>query len=656
MAAPDLGEQGKFFRAVFGSEAGYAFISTLDRATKVWTDRAFVYPLNLADMLVYANASDASGLDVYAAMQLYKTPNYRRKELVKVCPSAWADLDAAQPHVVDPPPSVLVESSPGRWQGMWRTTRPMAPHAAEALSKRIAYAHAREGADLGGWDLTQVLRIPGTHNHKYPDAPLVRLARCEATPIEPAAFERLPMVRERVSVNGTAADHEDDPPVPLSGHDLERWQATEADDRSAWAMAMVAALKENGLSDALVEVSLANHPIYLAKAREKWGSKQSLVNDDIRRCIQRWREKPPDPVLVFPTKEAAEATEAAPPRLTFLTAEDVILGEAPDVPWLISAPPDEHGLVQGGLLAALETAIVGAESGAGKTWLLHELVIAAVTGTPLFGHFPIVRPLRILLVDEESSLWLLRQRFAALLKGRGLDPARFAAECWDRVGICLDQGFSFDNERSLEALHEAAARHRPDYSIYDTLTRVHRQPENDNSAMAGLFEEKIKPYKRAVSCGLIFAHHLRKSSKDTPNDPGSMLRGASDLKGQLDEFWFLRGKSGNPRAVFEHDKCRSRPELPSFTLVRERDPDGGVRLTVAAGAATTVAEQHAEVLLRFLVDNGRQSRAEIAAFAKTRAMSFATVRRTLDELLDGGQIDRAQVGREAFFWPVELDL
>jgi hypothetical protein len=35
------------------------------------------------------------------------------------------------------------------------------------LSRRIAYYHSEAGADKSGWDLTQLLRVPGTRNFKY---------------------------------------------------------------------------------------------------------------------------------------------------------------------------------------------------------------------------------------------------------------------------------------------------------------------------------------------------------------------------------------------------------------------------------------------------------------------------------------------------------
>jgi hypothetical protein len=344
------------------------------------------------------------------------------------------------------------------------------------------------------------------------------------------------------------------------------------------------------------------------------------------------------------------------PRIAFVSAADLLLGEPVPVPWLVSARPDQEGVIRGGLLAERETGIVGAASGSGKTWLLAEIVRALSLGDPLFGVFPVSRPCRVMLVDEESSLWLLRQRWALLLQGNGVNPEAFAEVFSERIRICIDQGFSFDDDAALDALTEQALMFNPDVILFDTLARIHRRPENDNSQIAALFEDRVKPFKRIVGAALVFAHHIRKASKDAPNDPASLLRGASDLKGQLDEFWFLRGRSGDPRSIFEHDKCRARPELPSFVLLRETLPEGGVRVVHAGesvSASQAAGDANKEVLLRYLIDTGQQSRGNIFAFAKGRGMGERTAAAALSALLEDGDVDRAKVGREAVYWASE---
>jgi hypothetical protein len=102
--------------------------------------------------------------------------------------ACYVDGDGAKPTASTPRPTAVVVSSPGREQYWWRLSRPVAPEEGEDLNRRLAYAM---GADLSGWDLTQLLRVPGTRNRKYPDAPLVELAHLSGAshdPTELAAY------------------------------------------------------------------------------------------------------------------------------------------------------------------------------------------------------------------------------------------------------------------------------------------------------------------------------------------------------------------------------------------------------------------------------------------------------------------------------------
>lgn len=80
----------------------------------------------------------------------------------------YADLDAVDPRRIDLEPTVAIQSSPGRYVGLWVTDEIIT----EQLSKRLTYAL---GADRTNWKLTQLLRLPGGINYKYPDKPRVKL-------------------------------------------------------------------------------------------------------------------------------------------------------------------------------------------------------------------------------------------------------------------------------------------------------------------------------------------------------------------------------------------------------------------------------------------------------------------------------------------------
>ncbi len=86
------------------------------------------------------------------------------KENAKASCFAWGDIDNGKMEIV--PPSVYWETSKGRFAGLWMLDKTYPASEAAQISKEIAYGI---GADHGGWDLVQVLRIPRTKHHKDPN-------------------------------------------------------------------------------------------------------------------------------------------------------------------------------------------------------------------------------------------------------------------------------------------------------------------------------------------------------------------------------------------------------------------------------------------------------------------------------------------------------
>ena len=167
-------ETQEFFKYALGRNEGYVCIATLapgDRTT--FREHYFEWPQDMLKMSDFC-LQEARTLNVYFCPQLLNSRR-RDKSNVSVCPNAWADLDTCDPSELRVKPSLLIESSPGRWQALWVFEDPIPPADAEAISRRIAYYHAHQGADRSGWDLTQLLRVPGTINYKYDFTPSVHL-------------------------------------------------------------------------------------------------------------------------------------------------------------------------------------------------------------------------------------------------------------------------------------------------------------------------------------------------------------------------------------------------------------------------------------------------------------------------------------------------
>lgn len=172
------GQWTVFFKHVYGPNVeGFVCIGLLEiipGGEKRWTEHFFHYPNDLGRMTAAISEWQLTN-NVYFCPQLLDKRR-RLKENVGLCPTAWADLDTCEPERLLVPPTILIESSPGRYQALWRFAEPQPSYVGEDVSRRIAYFHGSDGADRSGWDLSQMLRVPLTPNFKYSGKPIVQLA------------------------------------------------------------------------------------------------------------------------------------------------------------------------------------------------------------------------------------------------------------------------------------------------------------------------------------------------------------------------------------------------------------------------------------------------------------------------------------------------
>ena len=75
-----------------------------------------------------------------------------------------------------PEPPIVFESSPGRFQGIWPVDG-ISKEEAKPLLKALAQDF---DTDVAVAETARVLRVPGLKNHKYPDAPEVKVVRLQA--------------------------------------------------------------------------------------------------------------------------------------------------------------------------------------------------------------------------------------------------------------------------------------------------------------------------------------------------------------------------------------------------------------------------------------------------------------------------------------------
>jgi hypothetical protein len=186
-----------FFKLVFGDETGIVCIAYKSHLDKSFDERFFHYPAQLDDMCADIDKMAQTLTHVYFCPQLLGAKRRKKDDVIK-CTSLWADLDECSPTLLQVPASIVIQSSAGRWQALWRLDEAIDPLEAESICMRIAYFHANSGADRSGWDLTQLLRVPYTPNYKYgdiKDAPIVSVFSTSLALYRPSDFDVYPMYK-----------------------------------------------------------------------------------------------------------------------------------------------------------------------------------------------------------------------------------------------------------------------------------------------------------------------------------------------------------------------------------------------------------------------------------------------------------------------------
>ncbi len=495
--------EGTIFK-VWGSNKGWVSLPRkLRKAPKVkggsWEEgEMYQWPEEKEKINSWIQDSVTNKYDLYWCPCVFKEPRRIKENILKMN-ILYADLDEVVPSKVSIKPNVAWETSPGRYAGIWFLDRNLPAQEAERLNKNLTYAI---GADKGGWDLTQVLRVPELRNYKYEGAPKGKLLWFNSNLIPSSKFSELPDagIDELMELPPDEILESDIKLLPelirpyltkLNPKILELLFASEdeviAADRSAKLWELEHKLIENGIpKDDVIKIV----------ASSNW-NKYKGRKDEAKRIVS----------------EVEKISQGNTPSLfmekVWVPYEDLMAQKLDNPGWMIEGiwQRTSHGMIAG-------------EPKTYKSIIATDMAVAVASGQPFMGKFAVHHQGPVLMIQEENAPWLVQDRIGKIVNHRNLlegkvteKPLTVEFPAILPIYFLNNMGFDLTRQEDREFIEQAAKEKQPVLIIFDSLyLMLGGKDENSAKDLRDVLEWLIK-IRYAFHTSVIVLHHWNKGGK-----------------------------------------------------------------------------------------------------------------------------------------------
>lgn len=411
--------------------------------------------------------------DIYFCCHLFSRP-IRQKQYAIAPHLLWADLDEVDPRTCDIKPTIAIESSPGRFVGIWLVDEEIE----EEINRDLTYYL---GADHGGWDFTQVLRVPGTVNYKYTSNPRVRLLYDNGPTYKLRDIKRkLPQEEHEVILNASEV-------YEKYQRMLQPWvrrelltQKVPVGKRSEMIWKLQHALLEAGLSK--------DETFTLIKA-SGWNKFKGRSSED--KQLRRELDK-----IVGERMQGGVEKSIIKQKYLACSMAEV---EEQEIDWIWYP-----------ILARGEVSIIEGDPGLGKSYLTQMIskAICDAETLPSWGVSGAARgvnqPSKVAYFDMENSADTVTKK--RLLSNGIKHIENFYQE---------EEPFSWADADRMAHVMEAIERIKPAVVVFDTMNTYlggHVDTGRANSSQEAMFP--LREIASRYHCAVIIIRHLVKAKKD----------------------------------------------------------------------------------------------------------------------------------------------
>jgi hypothetical protein len=503
--------------------------------------------------------------DLYWCPVIFAGP-HRQEQLAQEEYSLWADLDEADPHRIPEQwkPSVAWETSPGRYQALWLLKDPVEEDlygAARAAGENRLMTHML-GADPSGWDITQLLRVPGWANHKpeysapgrraqgkllWSDGPRYTAAQFNELPPLPKGF-RVVEFDEELLAEVEQVDRKEvakriGSSLPKRAQALLNAKTVNGEDRSKTRWYLTQCLAEADCTVAEI----------IAMLRPTVWNKFEGRADELRRLGS-------DAVAAVDAHE--EKTAGGPLPVKRRWKEGMALVKNPT--WLIP-----------GLLTEGSVGFTAGEPKTRKSWIGLDLAFSvALAGAGIhakfLNHFTVL--------DGGPVLYLILEDALPVAKSRG--EKIWASKMTESWGVNMVDGVPFFGRDYMSStpdpdidfvgdcqvqLSDARGRDwlatmigegqagtgRP-YKMLLIDTMMRSAGDVDENRSLELMTKLLSPLtlmSRKFNLNIMVIHHFKKSSKDGPTRGGQRMLGSQAFHAWAEDSLYITSADGNSLVI-----------------------------------------------------------------------------------------------------------
>ena len=508
---------------VWANQQGYVALP-IKTLTGHWQERMFKWPDEKAQIKQWVDENYQDGANQYWCPTVFTAPQ-RIKLNIRQMTCLYADLDNVNPNTLPDNlrPSFAWESSPGRYAAIWNLEFHVEPKLGEDMNKKLTYF---VGADKGGWDLTQVLRIPGSRNYKYDGAPKGKKLWYDDTKYRPETFVNLPKVETKEKTLSGYEFFESDPSKlnnyvnpylgRLDAKTLKLVFASEADvlaaDRSAKLWELECRLATQGIPrEAIISIV----------ACSQWNKYRTRADEAVRI-----------------TTEVDKAIAHVGPVTTLedindrkLISYSELLGKTTIQPgWMIEGVWQEasHGIIAG-------------EPKTYKSVIATDIGISVASGEPFLGHFPVHKQGPVIYVQEENAEWVVKDRVQKIATSKSLMDGY--ARVKDNIlsfrppqdipfYVLNKQGIDLTLSEDRDYILELAEDVKPVLFIFDPLYLMLGAADENSSRDLRPILKWLLQLGNQFKASVMVLHHWNKHGKSSRG--GQRLLGSTLLHGWVE--------------------------------------------------------------------------------------------------------------------------